>query len=52
MTGRTELAQGGAALKSLRSSAGSAGSGEQRIVPLDRLGDELVDALSAPDCSR
>jgi histidyl-tRNA synthetase len=43
--GETELAQRAVALKSLRSAAGSSG-GEQRIVPLDRLADDLVDALT------
>jgi hypothetical protein len=34
------------ALKALRSAAAGPGGGEQRIVPLDRLAEELVDALT------
>jgi histidyl-tRNA synthetase len=45
IVGEKELEQGAAALKSLRA-AGSPAGGEQRIVPLDRLADELVDALT------
>jgi histidyl-tRNA synthetase len=45
IVGESELAQGAVALKALRTDA-AAGGGEQRIVPLDRLADELVDALS------
>jgi histidyl-tRNA synthetase len=48
IVGESELAQRSAALKALR--GGSAGGGgEQRIVPLDRLADELVDALTRAD---
>jgi histidyl-tRNA synthetase len=46
IVGETELAQDCAALKALRGAAGATGSGEQRIVPLGRLADELVDALT------
>ncbi|MGZ8274126.1 MAG: histidine--tRNA ligase, partial [Burkholderiaceae bacterium] len=46
IVGETELAQGTVALKALRGVAGESGSGDQRIVPLDRLADELVDALT------
>jgi histidyl-tRNA synthetase len=49
IVGETELAQGSVALKALRGVAGAAGGGEQRIVPLDRLADELVDALTRAD---
>jgi histidyl-tRNA synthetase len=45
IVGETELAQGAAAVKAMRAQAGG-GSGEQRIVPLDRVADELVDALT------
>jgi histidyl-tRNA synthetase len=45
IVGETELAQGSVALKALRSTAAGPGGGEQRIVPLDRLAEELVDAL-------
>jgi histidyl-tRNA synthetase len=45
IVGEAELAAGSVALKALRGPAGHAGGGEQRIVPLDRLADELVDAL-------
>jgi histidyl-tRNA synthetase len=48
IVGESELAQGAVALKPLRADA-AAGAGEQRIVPLDRLADELVDALSRAD---
>jgi histidyl-tRNA synthetase len=44
--GETELAQGAVAVKALRATAAGAAGGEQRIVPLDRLADELVDALT------
>ncbi len=47
IVGEQELAQGSAALKALRG-PGHAG-GEQRIVALDRLADELVDALTRAD---
>jgi histidyl-tRNA synthetase len=46
IVGETELAQECVALKALRGAAGATGSGEQRIVPLGRLADELVDALT------
>jgi histidyl-tRNA synthetase len=46
IVGESELAAGAAALKPLRAPAGGA---EQRIVPLDRLADELVDALTRGD---
>ncbi|MGZ9031298.1 MAG: histidine--tRNA ligase [Burkholderiaceae bacterium] len=46
IVGETELAQGSVALKALRGAAGATGSGEQRIVPLGRLADELVGALT------
>ena len=46
IVGETELAQGAVALKALRSAAAGPGGGEQRIVPLDRLAEELVDALT------
>ena len=46
IVGEAELAQDCAALKALRGAAGATGSGEQRIVPLGRLADELVDALT------
>ncbi len=44
--GETELAARSAAVKSLRGAAIGSGGGEQRIVPLDRLSDELVDTLT------
>ena len=47
IVGETELAQESVALKALRGAADAgAGGGEQRIVPLGRLADELVDALT------
>jgi len=46
IVGETELAQGAVALKALRAEAAGPGGGEQRIVPLDRLAEELVDALT------
>jgi histidyl-tRNA synthetase len=46
IVGETELAQGAVALKALRAAAAGPGGGEQRIVPLDRLAEELVDALT------
>jgi histidyl-tRNA synthetase len=46
IVGEAELAAGTAALKALR---GQATGGEQRIVPLDRLADEVVDALTRAD---
>jgi histidyl-tRNA synthetase len=46
IVGEAELAQGAVALKSLRAGAPGGAGGEQRIVPLDRLGDTLVDALT------
>jgi histidyl-tRNA synthetase len=46
IVGEKELEQSAVALKALRVSAGGGTGGEQRIVPLDRLADELVDALT------
>jgi histidyl-tRNA synthetase len=46
IVGEAELAQGSVALKALRSATAGSGSGEQRIVPLDRVAEELVDALT------
>jgi histidyl-tRNA synthetase len=46
IVGETELARESVALKALRGGAGATGGGEQRIVPLGRLADELVDALT------
>ncbi|MDH5207129.1 MAG: histidine--tRNA ligase [Burkholderiaceae bacterium] len=46
IVGEAELGNGAVALKALRGPAGAAGGGEQRIVPLERLADELVDALT------
>ena len=47
--GETELATGAAAVKALRGSNATTGGEQQRIVPLDRLPDELVDALTRDD---
>jgi histidyl-tRNA synthetase len=49
IVGESELAGRTAAVKALRGPVGAAGSGEQRIVPLDRLADQLVDALTRTD---
>ena len=50
IVGEKELAEGSVALKALRGpGAGSGAGGEQRIVALDRLADELVDALTRAD---
>jgi histidyl-tRNA synthetase len=49
IVGEAELGQGAVALKALRATAGSGAGGEQRIVPLDRLADELVEALTRSD---
>jgi histidyl-tRNA synthetase len=49
IVGEAELAERSAAVKTLRGPAGAAGTGEQRIVPLDRLADQLVDALTRTD---
>ena len=46
LIGEREMEQGAVALKALRGPEGPAGAGEQRIVPLDRVADELVDALT------
>jgi histidyl-tRNA synthetase len=46
IVGERELDQASVALKALRGPGGSTVGGEQRIVPLDRLADELVDALT------
>jgi len=46
IVGEAELGNGTVALKALRGPPGAAGGGEQRIVPLERLADELVDALT------
>jgi len=46
LVGEREMEQGAVALKALRGVEGAAGGGEQRIVPLDRVADELVDALT------
>jgi len=46
IVGETELAQGAVAVKALRATAPGAPGGGQRIVPLDRVADELVDALT------
>ena len=46
LIGEREMEQGAVALKALRGPDGPAGGGEQRIVPLDRVADELVDALT------
>ena len=49
IVGETELAARAAALKPLRAPDSSNGGGEQRIVPLDRLADEVVEALTRAD---
>jgi histidyl-tRNA synthetase len=46
IVGEAELARQSAALKALRGTASESGGGGQRIVPLDRLADELVEALT------
>jgi histidyl-tRNA synthetase len=49
IVGETELAAQAAALKRLRAPDAAKGEGEQRIVPLDRLAEEVVDALTRAD---
>jgi histidyl-tRNA synthetase len=49
IVGETELAARTAALKPLRASDSANGGGEQRIVPLDRIADELVNAMTRAD---
>ena len=49
IVGEAELATRAAALKPLRVSDSPNSGGEQRIVPLDRIADELVDAMTRAD---
>jgi histidyl-tRNA synthetase len=46
IVGEAELAARAAALKPLRTGKPVDGTGEQRIVPLDRLAEEVVDAMT------
>jgi len=49
IVGTAEGAENSAAIKALRATDASAPFAEQRIVPLDRIPDEIVEALTRND---